>query len=294
MDCKPLISLLKRLVWATGLAFPLLAHAVDKTPSPRVMSVDWTQTETMLALGVVPVGVAQGQDYDAWVKAPILPKQTKDVGLRTQPNIERIYELKPDRIFIAPYFSAMESRLAEIAPVTTIDLYGQGISDWSVLTQFTRTFGKELGREVEAETFIEQSEAQLASLKQKVDQDSAPLLMVQFMDTKHVRVFGENSLYSQAINQLGLSNAWTEKTNSWGFSMVGIDKLAGIKAQIVIVDPLPHGGEQRLAQDQFWQYIVEQSGHPVMRVDPVWSFGAMPSAVRFAHLVAAAKEKEHF
>ena len=75
--------------------------------------------------------------------------------------------------------------------------------------------------------------------------------MVQFMDTKHVRVFGENSLYSQAINQLGLSNAWTEKTNSWGFSMVGIDKLAGIKAQIVIVDPLPHGGEQQLAQDQF-------------------------------------------
>lgn len=294
MDCKPLIPWLKRVTLATCFVSPLFAYAVDKPSPQRVMSVDWTQTETMLALGVVPVGVAQGQDYDAWVKSPRLPQQTKDVGLRTQPNIERIYELKPQRIFIAPYFSAMKDRLAEIAPVTTIDLYGKGITNWSVLTQFTRTFGKELGREPEAELFIEQSEAQLALLKKKVDQDAAPLLMIQFMDTKHVRVFGENSLYSQAINKLGLSNAWTEETNSWGFSMVGIDKLAGIKAQIVIVDPLPHGGEQQLAQDQFWQYIVEQSGQPVMRVDPVWSFGAMPSAIRFAHLVVAAKEKDHF
>ncbi len=63
-----------------SLAFPLFAHAVEQPTSQRVMSVDWTQTETMLALGVVPVGVAQGQDYDAWVKAPMLPKQTKDVG----------------------------------------------------------------------------------------------------------------------------------------------------------------------------------------------------------------------
>ncbi|WP_258070693.1 iron-siderophore ABC transporter substrate-binding protein [Vibrio jasicida] len=288
MNCILRFSWLKHVASLTAL---FLTFPVDAT-SQRVMSVDWTQTETMLALGVVPVGVAQGQDYDAWVKAPLLPVQTKDVGLRTQPNIERIYELKPDRIFIAPYFSAMKERLADIAPVTTIDLYGKGITDWSVLTQFTRTFGKELGKEAQAETLIAQSEVQLSKLKQTIDADSAPLLMIQFMDTKHIRVFGENSLYSQAIAKLGLSNAWKEETNSWGFNMVGIDKLAGISAQIVIVEPLPHGGQQQLASDKFWQYIVEQSGHPVMRVAPVWSFGSMPSAVRFAHLVAAEKEKE--
>ena len=83
---------------------------------------------------------------------PPLPPQTKDVGLRTQPNIERIYELKPDRIFIAPYFSSMKHRLVDIAPVTTIDLYESGITDWSVLTRFTRRFGEELGREAEADS----------------------------------------------------------------------------------------------------------------------------------------------
>lgn len=108
---------LKHFSFALSLSALLVSsfQAVAEA-SPRVMSVDWTQTETMLALGVVPVGVAQGQDYDAWVKSPPLPPQTKDVGLRTQPNIERIYELRPDRIFIAPYFSSMKHRLVDIAP----------------------------------------------------------------------------------------------------------------------------------------------------------------------------------
>ncbi|MDW1813590.1 ABC transporter substrate-binding protein, partial [Vibrio sp. Vb2362] len=216
--------------------------------------------------GVVPVGVAQGQDYDAWVKSPPLPPQTKDVGLRTQPNIERIYELRPDRIFIAPYFSSMKHRLVDIAPVTTIDLYESGITDWSVLTSFTRRFGEELGREAEAEALIQQYEKRLSLLKQRINKGQPPLLMIQFMDTKHVRVFGQNSLYSQAIEKIGLSNAWNEKTNSWGFSLVGIDKLAGIKAQIVIVEPLPYGGAEQLSQDPFWQYVVQQSGEKVMQV----------------------------
>ena len=116
--------------------------------------------------------------------------------------------------------------------------------------------------------------------------------MIQFMDTKHVRVFGQNSLYSQAIEKIGLSNAWNEETNSWGFSLVGIDKLAGIRAQIVIVEPLPHGGEKRLSQDPFWQYVVQQSGEKVMQVAPVWSFGSIPSALRFAELVTANKVEE--
>ncbi|RZV22305.1 iron-siderophore ABC transporter substrate-binding protein [Vibrio alginolyticus] len=268
-------------------SFQALADA-----SPRVMSVDWTQTETMLALGVVPVGVAQGQDYDAWVKSPPLPPQTKDVGLRTQPNIERIYELRPDRIFIAPYFSSMKHRLVDIAPVTIIDLYESGITDWSVLTSFTRRFGEELGREAEAEALIQQYEKRLSLLKQLINKGQPPLLMIQFMDTKHVRVFGQNSLYSQAIEKIGLSNAWNEKTNSWGFSLVGIDKLAGIKAQIVIVEPLPYGGAEQLSQDPFWQYVVQQSGEKVMQVAPVWSFGSMPSALRFAELVTASKVEE--
>lgn len=284
---------LKHFSFALSLSALLVSsfQAVAEA-SPRMMSVDWTQTETMLALGVVPVGVAQGQDYDAWVKSPPLPPQTKDVGLRTQPNIERIYELRPDRIFIAPYFSSMKHRLVDIAPVTTIDLYESGITDWSVLTRFTRRFGEELGREAEAEALIQQYEEHFSLLKQRINKGQPPLLMIQFMDTKHVRVFGQNSLYSQAIEKIGLSNAWNEETNSWGFSLVGIDKLAGIRAQIVIVEPLPHGGEKQLSQDPFWQYVVQQSGEKVMQVAPVWSFGSMPSALRFAELVTASKVEE--
>ncbi|MDF5119784.1 ABC transporter substrate-binding protein, partial [Vibrio parahaemolyticus] len=98
----------------------------------------------------------------------------------------------------------MKHRLVDIAPVTTIDLYESGITDWSVLTSFTRRFGEELGREAEAEALIQQYEKRLSLLKQRINKGQPPLLMIQFMDTKHVRVFGQNSLYSQAIEKIGL------------------------------------------------------------------------------------------
>lgn len=286
-------SVISSLVCASLLAVTPVSVAENGTfdvsadPSPRLVSIDWTHTETLLALGVTPVAVAQIPDYNSWVKSPEIPQTVADVGLRTQPNLERIHELKPDKILLSPMFSTLETQLSKIAPVTTIGLYRSGDVDWSALERVTRQLAEVSEKEPQAETLIAQANAEMGRLRAQLPNNAPAMLMVQFMDTNHVRVFGNNSLYKASVNKIGLESAWKGQTNAWGYSLVGIDQLIGVDGQIVIISPMPAGTEDSLKQNQFWQYIVKESGHPALQVPAVWSFGSIPSATRFSRFIVS-------
>lgn len=280
---KSYFSYLMVLIASSTSALAIAAQ--EPTPPLKVATIDWTQTETLLALGIHPIAAAQVTDYNAWVKAPEIPSDTVDLGLRLQPNLERLSELKPDRIFISPMFQSLEPQLSRIAPVTNIELYKKNNISWQALKDFTRTIASQTKTQDAAEILITQAESKLTQLAQEIPANTPKLIMIQFMDARHVRVFGENSMYKIAANEIGLESAWLGKTNAWGFSLVGIDKLNGIKGQLVVIAPLPAGVEQHLQSDQFWQYLVKQTGNPVVNIPPVWSFGAIPSTVRFATLL---------
>lgn len=271
---------------------PAMAGSEVSQDKLRVMSIDWSQTETMIALGVTPVASAQQSDYNDWVRSPTIPDETVDVGLRTQPNLERLSELDLDTIFLSPRFASLETQLSRIAPVKILGLYKVGEVNWEAVTDFTRRMAKEVNADKQAEQLIANSEAELNGLKAALPDNLPPVLLVQFMDTKHVRVFGENSIYKVALNQLGIQNAWDKATNAWGFALTGVDKLQGIDAQFVVIEPLPVGVKEHLAHDQYWQYLIEQTGRPVITVKPTWSFGGLPSAMRFANLVTSALAEE--
>lgn len=280
-------AVLKLALSALAASVTHYALANDETPQ-RVMSIDWSQTETLIALGITPIASAQQSDYNDWVRSPAIPSETVDVGLRTQPNLERISELDLEVIFISPRFSSLESQLSRIASVKTLGLYKVGSVDWNAVKDFTHRMANEVGASSQAKDLIAKSEQEIQSLRKRLPDPVAPLLLIQFMDTKHVRVFGENSIYKVALNELGIENAWNQTTNAWGFNLTGIDKLQGIHGQIVVIEPLPAGVEAHLEQDKYWQYLVEQSGYPLLRVEPTWSFGGLPSALRFANLITDA------
>ena len=279
-------------VGLTALLFCLSSWTLHAEPQ-RLVSIDWSHTETLLGLGVTPVGATQKTAYNAWVKEPSIPTESVDIGLRTQPNLERLAELKPDHIFVSPAYQYHQARLEKIAPVTAISIYAEGKANWQALKDFTNNMATAIGKEAAAQQLIQKAEHSFQQLKTSLtDKPKADLLMIQFMDARHVRVFGQNSMYQIALNQLGIKNAWTGDTNAWGFALVGIDSLLDIKGQFVVVDPLPAGAQEHLAQDQLWQYLVKQSGQPVLRIEPVWSFGAIPSTVRFATLITQAIQQQ--
>ncbi|KZX67790.1 ABC transporter substrate-binding protein [Vibrio sp. HI00D65] len=286
-------TLISSVVISSLLVFSPLLLAKQDMPEmndddqPRLVSIDWTHTETLLALGVTPVAVAQIPDYNSWVKSPEIPQAVADVGLRTQPNLERIHELKPDKILLSPMFSTLEAQLSKIAPVTTIGLYRSGDVDWFALEVATRKLAEVSEKESQAEDLIREANDEMELLGSQLPDNAPAMLMVQFMDTNHVRVFGDNSLYKASINKIGLESAWKGQTNAWGYSLVGIDQLIGVDGQIVIISPMPAGTEERLKTNQFWQYIVKESGYSELQVPAVWSFGAIPSATRFARFIVS-------
>lgn len=269
------------------MLMPLNAGAAVSSPAqsgnapPRVAAIDWTLVETLLSLGVVPVAAAQIKDYQAWVGEPSLPEQVVDIGLRAQPNRELAASLQLDLILISPLFSAIEPTFSQIAPVKTLTTYNPDNDFWQNLVETTRRVGEMTNRSAKAEAVIERHRSRIDQTKEKMPADIPPLLVVQFIDDRHVRAYGKGSLYDMVISRLGLQNAWKGETNMWGYTTVGLEELT-TDGYLIVVDPVPMSAEGILDSNRLWQALPAVRNDRVLWLPAVWSFGALPSAVRFA------------
>lgn len=270
-----------------SLCILLLASSPPATAQPRIATLDWTLAETLIALDAAPVGIAQIDAYRAWVGAPHPPASSVDLGLRSQPNLELLASLAPDYLVISPMFSNLVPRLERIAPVHLFSLYRADQDTWQQLCDMTRGIAQLAEREAEAEQMIEEAEARLEALAQQRTSDPSPLLVIQFIDDRHVRVFGRGGLYQAVMTRLGLDNAWQGETNAWGFSLVPLEQLIPLDAQLVVIEPYPLGVEAALTRSALWPLLPSVAEDRVINLPAVWSFGALPSAMRFAELLAA-------
>lgn len=260
----------------------------------ELVVIDWTMLETLIALGHPPIGAADLSGYATWVTEPALPAGLVDIGLRNQPNLELLSQLAPDRFLVAPLFARLEPLLAAIAPVQIIALYSGEGALWPRLREFTRRIAAYTPEPEGADLLITQIEAQLHGIAQALPEDRPGLLLVQFMDDRHVRVFGQHSLYSAVLERLGIVSAWQGKTNAWGFSLVGLEALADAgnlapgPIRMVVIEPLPPGLPASLARPGLWQSLPSVARGDVMYLPAAWSFGGLPSAQRFAELLQQA------
>ena len=294
--------LFKKVGWFCCLLAPLMLQAEPTIPAaaklpqtdavkplPRIATVDWTIAETLLALGVTPLAVGDAGPYQAWVGEPRLPAGVVDIGLRTQPNRELLAELKPDHILISPLAAPLAPTLSRIAPVSTIALYDGQTDLWQRLHEVTLTLARMVGKTAEGERLLAGLDRDLAKMQGRLPADLPPLLVVQFIDERHVRVFGRHSLFEAVMTRLGLRNGWQEQTNDWGFSVVSIEQFMALPtARLVVVDPIPVGVSERLQEPGLWQHLPLVRQAPVLHLPAVWSFGGVLAARRFAGLLSEA------
>lgn len=302
-----MISSLKRAGWLLCLLAPLglqaspasqsattdTARPSEHTQVPRIATIDWTIAETLLALGVTPLAVGDVSAYRAWVGEPLLPADVVDIGLRAQPNRELLAELKPDRILISPLAAPLAPTLSRIAPVQSIALYDPQTDLWQRLHEATLTIAALVNKTAEANVLLTDLNRDLEQMKQTLPAELPPLLVVQFIDERHVRVFGRHSLFEAVMQRLGLRNAWQEQTNDWGFSVVSIEQFMTLPhARLVVVDPIPVGVSERLQEPGLWQHLPLVQQTPVLHLPAVWSFGGVLAARRFATLLSEALQKD--
>lgn len=302
-----MISSLKRAGWLLCLLAPLglqaspasqsaatdTARPSERTQVPRIATVDWTIAETLLALGVTPLAVGDVSAYRAWVGEPLLPADVVDIGLRAQPNRELLAELKPDRILISPLAAPLAPTLSRIAPVQSIALYDPQTDLWQRLHEATLTIAALVNKTAEANELLTDLNRDLEQMKQTLPAELPPLLVVQFIDERHVRVFGRHSLFEAVMQRLGLRNAWQGETNAWGFSVASLEQFLSIpEARLVVVDPIPVGVSERLQEPGLWQHLPLVQQAPVLHLPAVWSFGGVLAARRFATLLSEALQKD--
>ncbi|GEK14604.1 ABC transporter substrate-binding protein [Aliivibrio fischeri] len=283
------ISLIMLVFYAMPAQTAEIKHElgiIEITAAPqKIVALDWVLAETVLSLGVEPLGVADAKGYRAWVMTPKLPSNVLDVGSRREPNLELLTELTPDVILISQHMSAMYEKLNTIAPTLVYTVYSNKKTPLISAKDVTIQLGRLLNKEQHALQLIKQTENILAENGNKIRQHQEnPLLFIRFINEKTVRIHSEGSLAQSTINAMGLTNAWYEPTNLWGFTTAGIEKLAQYQqANVLIFGPLKEEEKVKLTQSALWQAMAFTRTNSVYELPAIWTFGGLISAQRFSN-----------
>ncbi|WP_421780288.1 ABC transporter substrate-binding protein [Kiloniella litopenaei] len=299
-------SLERRKILKAGVAAsmtPLLSmftsvQTSQANPFPRrIVCLDYGSATTLLALGFPPVGVVAAQHWDYWVGEPTLPPSVADIGQDLVINLEAISRLNPDLILMTPYTASHKPVLEKVAPIEIIPLFNGKKQPLQASREITENLGVLLGLEKEAETYLKAFNAKLAKARDLVSQRKYPsLTLLNFMDGRHARVYGANSLYQNVMDEVGLTNAWTGETNYWGFQTIGLERLALTATenmQLIVFEPLMDDIKPTLENSPLWKRLPAIQNDRFVLMPPVLMFGMLPSAERFLSLVLAHLESRY-
>ncbi|WP_027055506.1 ABC transporter substrate-binding protein [Mesorhizobium erdmanii] len=277
-----------------GLPLAAIMSRPAEAKPLRIICLDDGLAETLLMLGVTPVAVADREVWEKWVVEPPLPPEVADIGTILEPNLEFLQQLRPDIILSIPYLDGIKPQLERVAPVTTIGIYTPDGQPYRRAIEATRQLATLVGREREGEALIAATETYFSDVRRQLALLSArPVYIVNFLDPRNVRVYGEKSLFQAVFDRIGIRNAWTGETNYWGFATVGIDGLAtSDDARLAYLEPLPEGAGSTLTESPVWNAMPFVRNRSIMRLPPVLMFGTLPSASRFARLLAEALTAE--
>ncbi len=271
----------------------LFEHALGAACVPdeveRVVALEWAYIEDVLALGVQPVGVADIEGYDNWVDIPVeLDADVVNVGTRQEPNLEVIAGLEPDLILTST-FRASENfeELSAIAPTLAFNPYPDPETDASqydgMLTTF-RTIAEALGRDEQGEQVLADLEASFSAAQAALEAagraDETFILSQGWVsnDAATFRLFTDNAMAVQILEQIGLENAWDDAPQLYGFTEISFEGFAGV-GDTNFFYVAQDDANDAFAESPLWGGLpFVQSGRDYYLGGDVWLFGGPLSA----------------
>lgn len=286
---RSIASRTTRRGFVAGLACAALApRRAVAAPLRRLAALDYGLAETLIRLGCPPLALVAAQDWGRWVVDPPLPAGVANLGTSREPNLELLQALKPDAILSTPYLAAIHHRLEQIAPVISLPIYLPEGRPLALAEDAAQRLAARIGAPEAGDALLAEARACFATVREQLrDRAGTPVFLVNFMDQRHVRVYGAKSLFQDVLDRIGLTNAWTGQTNYWGFATVGIEALQHVgQARLVYLDPVPPGVLAALERNPIWNALSFVKAGGVCGLPPVLMFGCVPSAMRFARLMA--------
>ncbi len=271
---------------------------LDK-PATKVVSLEWSYTEELLALGVTPVGAADTATYGDWVTAPEakLPGDVTDVGSRQEPSIEKIKALDPDLIVSdVDRLTANFDQLNEIAPVVAFDPTKKPQLE-TMKTNFTE-LAEAVGKEDKAEEVLGELDAKVDEVKSTIEASGNgdnPFALAQGYTAEGapgIRMFTSDSMAASLLEEAGLKNGWDGKPDSWGMTTVGVEGLTKVDSDarflyVALKSDDPFTGV--LKDNAAWKDLSFVKQNKVAALDPgTWLFGGPLSAMQLLDETAKA------
>lgn len=255
----------------------------------RLAAIDWAMAETAMALGLAPVAMAELIAFRSEAPLP-LPKGMADLGLRGAPNMEALSLAAPDLILSSSYYSFAEPQLARIAPVFSRALYVSGSPPLPKVTDLLTQLADAIEQPDAGAAVRAAAQAEWQVLRQRAAKYSdRPLVVMNIGDARHVRVFGDDSLFNGALNAIGLTNAWQGGTRFSFHAPVPIEHLAQFTdARFVLVGAVLPQAARGLQNGALWNSLGPVRDGRISRLPEINAFGGLPSALHFArHLLSA-------
>lgn len=254
----------------------------------RIVALEWLPAELLLALGVMPMGMADIPNYNLWVKEPALASSVIEVGQRTAPNLELLQQLHPSLMLVSQGYGPSAEQLAKIGPVLAVKANDGSGHPLLQAIRSLHQLADYLGLQDRAAAHLQVYQQTLAQTRERVKSAAdRPLLLFSFLDKRHVLVFGEGSLLQEVMNDVGLTNAWNGEKSYWGSVTVGIERLASIgHARALCFD---HGSAAVLAEVEkmpLWQSLPFVREKQLSVVPAVWFYGATLCAMRFCQILS--------
>jgi iron complex transport system substrate-binding protein len=274
-------------------------EVVLEEPATRVVALSWDFAEDAIALGVMPVGVADIANYDIFV-GPVtgeLPDSVTDVGRRDEPSLEAIRSVEPDLILGNPDSAApILDDLEAIAPTAMYDPYATDVPQLEQMRTIFSEIGLALGEEEQAAEVLDEMHAaiedageQLAELPEE-DRQVAVVQGYLAGGVPVIRMFTDDSMTVQLYEQAGLVNTWTEPGDEYGFTTTDIEGMTTVTEGSVLIT----ADEQDIADAGLvenplydtWPPLVD--GRAFSIGTDAWTFGGPLSAEKLVDVVVAA------
>ncbi|SFC23679.1 iron complex transport system substrate-binding protein [Alkalibacterium subtropicum] len=261
-------------------------------PAQKVVALEWTYAEDLLAVGVQPAGVADIEGYNSWVQIEEeFDESVVDVGTRQEPNLEAIAELEPDLIIGIKFrHEAIQTELESIAPTVFFDPYpsDETISQYDEMESTFKEIAEAVGKRNEAEDVLADLDATYEAAKARIedaDLKTNDVILTQAFSASQapeIRLFTQNALASVILEKIGLNNVHeTDEFEVYGFSTVNVEALTKYEDAnyLYVVQDSDNIYENQLKDNQVWNglfFVEEERTYPLG--GDAWLFGGPLSA----------------
>ncbi|RII19546.1 Fe(3+)-citrate-binding protein YfmC precursor [Streptomyces sp. YIM 130001] len=272
-------------------------------PAKRVVGTEWNGVESLVSLGVDPVGVADVKGYTAWDTAAPLKNKPTDIGTRGEPSVDTVAKLKPDLIIATNDLSdAAVAQLSKAAPVIVLKS-ADATRQIDQMKENLKLIAKATGTEDKADSQIEAFEKKLAQGRKKLADAGLDGEQVAVADgwqegnQVSVRPFVKGSLLTDVNTELGLKSPWKVKGDkAYGLGATDVEGLTKVgDARFVYIANATDGGDpfaEGLKDNAVWKSLPFVKKDQVHRLpDGIWMFGATASMSDYVDALVGALTK---